>query len=127
MQKLVFFFLLLSGSLFSQPNKGSCKVAKPVSDATSQSKITFKFLSPIGKPVISRVAFRMNNDTVIQPKIDKKTGLFTMRVAPGTYSFNFYVKFWYDVDSAPIIIKPKANTMVVVKFEAKDIGGESIK
>ncbi len=69
----------------------------------------------------------MNGYTIIQPKIDKKTGLYTMTVAPGTYNFNFYVKFWYDVDSAPITLKPKTNTTVVVKFEAKEIGGEAVK
>ena len=124
MQKLVFIFLFISGVVMSQTH-GTCKVTKSTADA--KTKITFRFVSPSGKPATSHLAFKMNGDTIIQPKIDKKTGLYTMTLVPGTYNFNFYVKFWYDVDSAPITLKPKTNTMVVVKFEAKEIGGESIK
>ena len=124
MQKLFFLFLFISGITFSQTH-GTCKVTKTTPDA--KTKITFRFVSPSGKPATSHLAFKMNGDTIIQPKIDKKTGLYVMTLQPGTHSFNFYVKFWYDVDSAPITLKPKTNTMVVVKFEAKEIGGESIK
>lgn len=124
MQKLFFLFLFISGVTFSQSH-GTCKVTKTSPDA--KTKITFRFVSPSGKPATSHLAFKMNGDTIIQPKIDKKTGLYTMILTPGTYNFNFYVKFWYDVDSAPIALKPKTNTMVVVKFEAKEIGGESVK
>ena len=123
MQKLLFLFLFISTSLFSQ--RGTCKVTKTSPDA--KTKITFRFVSPSGKPATSHLAFKMNGDSIIQPKIDKKTGLYVMTLQPGTYNFNFYVKFWYDVDSAPIILKPKTNTFVVVKFEAKEIGGESVK
>lgn len=124
MQKLVFIFLFISGVVMSQTH-GTCKVTKTTPDA--KTKITFRFLTPLGKPATSHLAFKMNGDTIIQPKIDKKTGLYVMTLQPGTYNFNFYVKFWYDVDSAPITIKPKTNTMVVVKFEAKEIGGEAVK
>ncbi len=123
MQKLVFLFLFISGIAFSQ--RGTCKVTKTSPD--TKTKITFRFVSPSGKPAASHLAFKMNGDTIIQPKIDKKTGIYVMTLSPGTYNFNFYVKFWYDVDSAPIILKPKTNTFVVVKFEAKEIGGESVK
>lgn len=124
MKKLLFLFLIISSVAFSQTH-GSCKVTKTSPDA--KTKITFRFVSPSGKPATSHLAFKMNGDSIIQPKIDKKTGLYTMTLQPGTYNFNFYVKFWYDVDSAPIILKPKTNTFVVVKFEAKEIGGESVK
>jgi len=123
MKKLLFLFLFISGIAFSQ--HGTCKVTKTSPDA--KTKITFRFVSPSGKPASSHLAFKMNGDSVIQPKIDKKTGIYVMTLNPGTYNFNFYVKFWYDVDSAPIILKPKTNTFVVVKFEAKEIGGESVK
>jgi hypothetical protein len=122
MQKLFFLFLFIGGSLFSQ--RGTCKVTKRSPD--TKTKITFRFVSPSGKPASSHLAFKMNGDTIIQPKIDKKTGLYVMTLQPGKYNFNFYVKFWYDVNSAPIILKPKTNTFVVVKFEAKEIGGESV-
>ena len=124
MQKLLLFFLFISGITFSQTH-GSCKVTKTTPD--TKTKITFRFLTPLGKPASSHLAFKMNGDTIIQPKIDKKTGIYVMTLQPGTYNFNFYVKFWYDVDSAPISLKPKTNTMVVVKFEAKEIGGEAVK
>lgn len=124
MKKLFLLFLFISGITFSQTH-GTCKVTKTMAD--TKTKITFRFVSPSGKPATSHLAFKMDGDTIIQPKIDKKTGLFVMPVEPGSHTFNFYVKFWYDVDSAPIIIKPKTNTFVVVKFEAKEIGGEAIK
>ena len=124
MQKLIFLFLFISGIAFSQKH-GTCKVTKTSPD--TKTKITFRFVGPMGKPATSHLAFKMNGDSIIQPKIDKKTGIYVMTLNPGTYNFNFYVKFWYDVDSAPIILKPKTNTFVVVKFEAKEIGGESVK
>ena len=124
MQKLLFLFLFISGIAFSQSH-GTCKVTKTAADA--KTKITFRFVGPSGKPATSHLAFKMNGDSIIQPKIDKKTGIYVMTLAPGTYNFNFYVKFWYDVNSASIILKPKTNTFVVVKFEAKEIGGEPIK
>src|ERR1041385_6173381 len=109
MQKLLLFFLF-SGSVLLSQTHGSCKLTKTTPD--TKTKITFRFVSPGGKPATSHLAFKMNGDTIIQPKIDKKTGIYTMVLAPGTYNFTFYVKFWYDVDSAPIVLKPKTNTMV---------------
>ncbi len=126
MKKFIFIFLFISGALLGQTH-GTCKITKVTPDAGGKTKITFRFVGPAGKPATSHLAFKMNGDTIIQPKIDKKTGLYTMVVQPGTYTFNFYVKFWYDVDSPPLTIKPKSNTMVFVKFEAKEIGGESVK
>ena len=125
MQKLLFFFLFCSGSMLAQ--HGTCKITKSSPETTGKTKITFRFIGPSGKPATSHLAFKMDGDTIIQPKIDKKTGLYVMNIAPGTHNFNFYVKFWYDVDSAPIVIKPKTNTFVAVKFEAKEIGGEAVK
>ncbi len=126
MKKLIILLIFISHLALSQTNKGSCKIAKPTPDPTNKSKITFKSLSPVGKPVTSRVAFKMINtklniDTVIQPKIDK-TGTSIMILDPSTYEFVFYMKFWYDVPSKPMILKPKTNTLVVVKFEAEEIG-----
>lgn len=126
MQKLILLFLFVSGIAFSQTH-GTCKITKTSPESSGKTKITFRFLGPTGKPATSHLAFKMDGDTIIQPKIDKKTGLYVMNVQPGSHTFNFYVKFWYDVDSAPIAIKPKTNTFVVVKFEAKEIGGESVK
>lgn len=126
MQKFFFFFLFVSGLTFSQ-NHGSCKITKTSPESSGKTKITFRFIGPGGKPATSHLAFKMDGDTIIQPKIDKKTGLFVMNIEPGTHKFNFYVKFWYDVDSAPLVFKPKTNTSVVVKFEAKEIGGEPVK
>lgn len=126
MQKIFLIFLFISAAMLSQTH-GTFKVTKTSPEPNGKTKITFRFVSPGGKPATSHLAFKMNGDTIIQPKIDKKTGLYVMTVAPGTYNFNFYVKFWYDVDSAPITVKPKTNTFVVVKFEAKEIGGEPIK
>ena len=126
MQKLLLFFLFISGVLLSQTH-GTCKITKTTAETSGKTKITFRFISPSGKPATSHLAFKMNGDSIIQPKIDKKTGLYVMILRPGTYNFNFYVKFWHDVDSAPIILKPKTNTFVAVKFEAKEIGGEPIK
>lgn len=126
MKTLLSLFLFISGFAFSQSH-GSCKVTKTTPETSGKTKITFRFISPSGKPATSHLAFKMDGDTIIQPKIDKKTGLYVMNAEPGTHNFNFYVKFWYDVDSAPITIKPKTNTFVVVKFEAKEIGGEPVK
>lgn len=126
MKKFLFLFLFVTSLSFSQSH-GSCKVTKTSPEPSGKTKITFRFVSPNGKPATSHLAFKMDGDTIIQPKIDKKTGLYVMNVEPGTHSFNFYVKFWYDVDSAPIAIKPKTNTFLVVKFEAKEIGGEPVR
>ncbi len=125
MQKLVFFFLFCSSIMLAQ--RGTCKITKTTPEASGKTKITFRFIGPSGKPAASHLAFKMDGDTIIQPKIDKKTGLYVMNVTPGSHTFNFYVKFWYDVDSAPITIKPKTNTFIAVKFEAKEIGGEAVK
>lgn len=128
MQKLLFFLLLATDTLFSQtqnPN-GFCRTTKVTADAGSKSKITFRFVNPQGKPATSRVAFKINNDSIIQPEIDK-TGTFEMKLEPGTYAFNFFVKYWHDVDSKPITLKPKTNTFVTVKFEAKEIGTTPVK
>ena len=125
--KNIFFILLFMCGILAAQTHGTCKITKVTPEAGGKTKITFRFVGPGGKPASSHLAFKMNGDTIIQPKIDKKTGLYTMAVQPGTYTFNFYVKFWHDVDSPPITVKPKSNTMVFVKFEAKEIGGESIK
>lgn len=50
-----------------------------------------------------------------------------MEAEPGTYSYNFYVKYWHDVNSKPIILKPNTNTFVTVKFEAVEIGTTPVK
>ena len=126
MQKLLLFFLLVSGTVFSQTSKGFCKITKVSPETGSKSKITFKFINPQGKPATSRVAFKINNDSIVQPEIDK-SGNYEMEVKPGTYTFNFFVKFWQDVDSKPIVIKPKTNTFVTVKFEAVEIGSAPVK
>lgn len=126
MQKLLLFFLLVSGTVFSQTSKGFCKITKVSPETGSKSKITFKFINPQGKPATSRVAFKINNDSIVQPEIDK-SGNYEMVVKPGTYTFNFFVKFWQDVDSKPIVIKPKTNTFVTVKFEAVEIGSAPVK
>lgn len=126
MKKLLIVFLFISGTAFAQSH-GSCKVTKTTPNQAGKTNITFRFIGPAGKPATSHLAFKMDGDTIIQPKIDKKSGLYVMNVEPGTHTFNFYVKYWYDVDSAPIVIKPKTNTMVVVKFEAKEIGGEPVR
>ena len=120
MQKILFFFLVLSSTVFSQVNKGSCKVAKAVPDPSPRSKVTFKFISPIGKPVTSHLTFRINNDSLVQPKIDK-TGTYIMTIDPGVYSFSFYVQYWAEVFSKPLTLKAKTNTPVTVKFEAEEI------
>lgn len=125
MQKFVFFFLFCSSIMLGQ--RGTCKITKTSPESSGKTKITFRFIGPSGKPATSHLAFKMDGDTIIQPKIDKKTGLYVMNIAPGTHNFNFYVKFWYDVDSAPLVIKAKTNTFVAVKFEAKEIGGEAVK
>lgn len=122
----LYFFCLLCGCMVAQNTKGFCKVTKVTAEAFSQSKITFKFINPQGKPATSRVAFKMNNDTVISPVIDK-TGTFVMALNPGTYYFTFFVKFWYDVESKPIILKPKTNTHLTVKFEPVEIGTTPVK
>lgn len=127
MQKLIFFFFLLSGTVFAQSSKGFCKITKVSPDPVAKSKITFKFVNPQGKPATSRVAFKiLNNDSIVQPEIDK-FGNYEMVLKPGTYSFNFFVKFWQDVDSKPIVLKPKTNTFVTVKFEPVEIGSAPVK
>jgi hypothetical protein len=126
MQKLLFFFLFIGSTMFAQIPKGYCKPTKVSPDKTSQSKITFKFVNPQGKPATSHVAFKINGDKIVQPEIDK-AGIYEMTLEPGTYSFNFFVKFWYDIDSKPLVLKPKTNTFVTVKFEAVEIGSTPVK
>src|SRR5574343_248995 len=106
MYKFFLLFVLSSVVALSQIPKGFCKVTKVSTETISKSKITFKFVNPQGKPATSRVAFKMNNDTTITPKIDK-AGIYSMTLDPGTYSFVFFVKYWYDVESKPIVLKPK--------------------
>lgn len=120
MKKLFFLFLIFSSTLFSQVNKGSCKVGKATPDPSQKPKVTFKFISPIGKPVTSHLTFRINNDSLVQPKIDK-TGTYVMTIDPGVYSFSFYVQYWAEVFSKPLTLKAKTNTPVTVKFEAEEI------
>jgi len=117
--------LLLLGVFFafsaaSQAKTGFCKVNKTVSDTTKRSRLTFKFLTPEGKPAKSHVAFKIDNGDWIQPKIDN-TGTYSMVVDPGTHSFLFYVKYWHDVISKPLVFKPKTNTFLTVKFEPEEI------
>lgn len=126
MYKFFLLFVLSSAVTLSQIPKGFCKVTKVSAEAVSKSKITFKFINPQGKPATSRVAFKMNNDTTITPKIDK-TGMYSMTLDPGTYNFVFFVKYWYDVESKPIVLKPKTNTQVTVKFEPVEIGSTPVK
>lgn len=126
MKNLVFIFLFVSGVLVSQTSGGSCKITKVSPDVVSYSKITFHFAGPTGKPVLSRVAIKLSNDSVIQPKIDKK-GNFVLTRKPGTYNFSFFVKYWLDVVSQPITLKPKTNTFITVKFDAQEIGGTPVK
>ena len=59
MQKLFFFFLFISGIAFSQTH-GTCKITKTTPD--TKTKITFRFVSPSGKPATSHLAFKMNGD-----------------------------------------------------------------
>ncbi len=122
MKKLILLFVIISGTLFSQQHVGYCKITKVSPDPTKFSKITFKFLTPEGKPALSRVAIKLNNDTVIQPKIEKD-GTYVMMRLPGTYTFSFFVKYWHDVNAKPITVKSKTNTFVTVKFDAEEIGG----
>ncbi len=119
MKKLVLFFFLISFTVFAQSKKGFCRPEKVSPDATAQSKVTIKFLGPNGKPVLTRVSFKMN-DSLVDPRIDK-TGTYTMIVKPGEYSFSFYVRFWYTVNSKPIFLKSKTNTFLQVKFEPEDL------
>lgn len=126
MQKLILFLFLFFGTLFSNGQTGFCKITKAVPDKCSDAKITFKFLNPQGKPATSHLTFKVNGDEIIQPEIDK-TGTYEMEVEPGTYNYNFYVKYWHDVNSKPIVLKPKTNTFVTVKFEAMEIGTTPVK
>jgi hypothetical protein len=119
MQKLLLCFLFLSSSLFSQTKKGFCKITEVTTDASKLARVTFKFLSPDGKPVLSRLTFKIN-DSLVDPKIDKK-GTYTMVVKPGEYKFSFFMRFWYDINSKPAVLKPKTNTSMLVKFEAQDL------
>lgn len=126
MQKFFLVFLFFGTTLLAQIPKGYCKPTKVVADPTSKSKLTIKFINPQGKPATSRVAFKINGDSLVQPDIDK-TGTYVMKLNPGTYTFNFFVKFWYDVESKPITLKPKTNTFITVKFEAVEIGSTPVK
>jgi hypothetical protein len=126
MKKIILFFLLISGALISQPSGGSCKITKVSPDPGGKCKITFKFIGPGGKPAISRIAIKLSKDSIIQPKIDSK-GIFVLTRVPGTYNFSFFVKYWQDVVSQPIILKPKTNTFITVKFDAQEIGGAPVK
>ncbi len=122
MKKFLLFFLISSGAAFSQAHVGYCKITKVSPDPIHASKITFKFLTPEGKPALSRVAVKLSNDSVIQPKIHSD-GTFVLTRVPGTYTFSFFVKYWHDVDAKPITLKAKTNTFVTVKFDAQEIGG----
>ena len=117
MKKLILFFVLTSFTAFSQAKKGFCKVTEVTPFDTKLSKVTIKILSPDGKPVLSRVNFKIN-DSLVDPKMDKK-GMYSMIVRPGEYKFTFFMRFWYDVPSKPIILKTKTNTSLLVKFEAE--------
>lgn len=126
MHKIVLIFFLISAALLAQAQTGFCKITKVSPDHCQKSKLTLKFVNPQGKPATSHVAFKMNNDTVIQPKIDK-TGTYEMTLEPGTYNFNFFVKYWHDVNSKAFVLKPKTNTFLIVKFEAVEIGSTPVK
>ncbi len=119
MKKLILFLLLTNFALTAQPKKGFCRPEKVSPDLTAKSKVTIKFLGPDGKPVLTRVSFKMN-DSLVDPRIDK-TGTYTMIVKPGEYKFSFYVRFWYTVNSKPLFLKPKTNTFLTVKFEPEDL------
>ncbi|MGZ3884195.1 MAG: hypothetical protein ACXVPQ_00625 [Bacteroidia bacterium] len=125
MQKLLLLFMFIGGALFSQ-SAGYCKITKTGPDPSPKSKLTIKFVGPQGKPATSHLAFKMNNDTVIQPTPDK-AGIYVMTLKPGTYTFRFFVKYWHDVDSKPIVLKPKTNTCITVKFEPEEIGSAPVK
>ena len=122
MKKFLLLLIISAGSLLAQEHVGYCKVTKVTPDATQFSKITFKFLTPEGKPALSRVAIKLGNDTVIQPKI-QSDGTYLMMRLPGTYTFSFFVKYWHDVNAKPITVKAKTHTYVTVKFDAQEIGG----
>ncbi|HRD39494.1 MAG TPA: hypothetical protein PLC65_12745 [Bacteroidia bacterium] len=126
MQKFFLIFLFFGTTLLAQIPKGYCKPMKVEADPSSKSKLTIKFINPQGKPATSHVAFRINGDSLVQPEIDK-TGTYVMKLNPGTYTFNFFVKYWYDVNSKPITLKPKTNTFITVKFEAVEIGSSPVK
>jgi hypothetical protein len=126
MQKLILFVFICFCAITSSAQAGFCKITKASPDKCSKAKITFKFLNPQGKPATSHLTFKVNGDEIIQPEIDK-TGTYEMEVEPGTYLYNFYVKYWHDVNSKPIVLKPKTNTFVTVKFEAMEIGTTPVK
>ncbi len=126
MQKLLIILLFLGSSIVAQIPKGYCKPTKVEADPTSKAKLTIKFINPQGKPATSHVAFKVNGDSLVQPEIDSK-GIYVMKLTPGTYSFNFFVKYWHDVNSKPITLKPKTNTYITVKFEAVEIGSTPVK
>jgi hypothetical protein len=127
MQKLLFVFLFTALCFFTQAQKagdknGVCKVMKTKADTDPKAKITFRFVGPTGKPASSRVTFKVD-DQMVDPQIDKKTGIYVMSVEPGTHSFVFFVPYWKDVVSQPIAFKPKTNTEIFVKFVPEEYGG----
>ena len=126
MKKLLFLFLFCSIASFAQQHVGYCKITKVEPDKSQFAKITFKFLTPEGKPALSRVAVRLDKDTVIQPEI-QSDGTYTMVRLPGTHTFSFYVKFWHDVDAKPMKLKAGTHTYCTVKFDAQEIGSSPTK
>jgi len=131
MQKLL-LLLFFTGICFAAPaqtkanadKNGVCKVKKVSPDANAKSKITFRFVGPTGKPAASRLTFRVDETMVDPQDIDKKTGIYTMTVEPGTHKFSFFVPYWKDVNSEPITFKPKTNTEIFVKFVPEEYGSK---
>lgn len=126
MQKLFLLIFLFFGSVLFSQSTGYCKITKTSPDKGPQAKLTIKFVNPQGKPATSHLAFKINNDKVVQPTPDK-AGIYEMSLDPGTYTFKFFVKFWHDVDSKPLVLKAKTNTFITVKFEPEDIGSAPVK
>lgn len=131
MKKSLFLLFLLAVSITSisqnsktvqNKKKGYytiTKVAPENNMPDDETRVTFTFVGPDGKPAKSYVKIVCNNDSAF-PVIDAQ-GNYTAELDPGKYKLKFSVPYWYEVKTDSINCKKKFKTNILIKFEAQDL------